>query len=80
MTCAQSTAGDAIRFGLMVLFLGHLFGWIVAALCSRQQLILENLALRQQLLAFQPSVLVADSRSYISCSGLPCEDFWRRKS
>jgi hypothetical protein len=31
--------------------LRHLIGWIVSAFCSRQDLLLENLALRQQLLA-----------------------------
>ena len=31
--------------------LGHLIGWVVSALGSRKDLILENLALRQQLLA-----------------------------
>ena len=31
--------------------LRHLIGWIVSALGSRKDLILENLALRQQLLA-----------------------------
>lgn len=31
--------------------LRHLFGWIVSAFGSREDLILENLALRQQLLA-----------------------------
>jgi putative transposase len=35
----------------MIAFFRHLFGWTVAALRSRQELILENLALRQQLLA-----------------------------
>jgi hypothetical protein len=35
----------------MIAFFRHLSGWIVAALRSRQELILENLALRQQLLA-----------------------------
>lgn len=34
--------------------LRHLVGWIISAFCSRQNLILENLALRQQLLALHP--------------------------
>src|ERR1022692_3957195 len=34
----------------MVLLLRHLLGWVVAAFRSREDLILENLALRQQLL------------------------------
>jgi|SRR6516162_4593896 len=36
----------------MIVLLRHLLGWAVSALRSRQDLILENLALRQQLLAF----------------------------
>ena len=31
--------------------LRHFLGWIVSSFCSRQELILENLALRQQLVA-----------------------------
>ncbi len=35
----------------MTVSLWHLLGWIVSAFSSREDLILENLALRQQLLA-----------------------------
>ena len=35
----------------MIVSLRHLFGWMVSAFSSREDLILENLALRQQLLA-----------------------------
>src|SRR5690348_16465381 len=35
----------------MTVSLRHLLGWIVSAFSSREDLILENLALRQQLLA-----------------------------
>jgi putative transposase len=35
----------------MISFVRHLIGWMVASFCSRRALILENLALRQQLLA-----------------------------
>ena len=35
----------------MITLLRHLLGWIVSAFGSREGLILENLALRQQLLA-----------------------------
>jgi hypothetical protein len=35
----------------MIVCVRHLFGWIESAFCSRQDLILENLALRQQLMA-----------------------------
>src|ERR1039458_5273774 len=34
----------------MIAFLRHLIGWIIVAFKSREDLILENLALRQQLL------------------------------
>jgi hypothetical protein len=37
----------------MIWSLRHLIGWIVSALGSRKDLILENLALRQQLLALR---------------------------
>jgi hypothetical protein len=33
--------------------LRHFIGWVISAFCSRQELILENLALRQQLLALR---------------------------
>ena len=35
---------------IMIVWLRHLLGWLVSAFHSRQDLILENLALRQQLL------------------------------
>lgn len=35
----------------MILWLRHLLGWLSSASCAREDLILENLALRQQLLA-----------------------------
>jgi putative transposase len=35
----------------MFSWLRHLFGWILSALGSRKDLVLENLALREQLLA-----------------------------
>jgi hypothetical protein len=35
----------------MILSLRHFLGWLVSAISSRQDLVLENLALRQQLLA-----------------------------
>lgn len=37
----------------MILRLRHLFGWIFTTLTSREDLILENLGLRQQLLTLQ---------------------------
>src|SRR5271166_3182229 len=35
----------------MIVWLRHLLGWVVSAFRSREDLVLENLALRQQLLA-----------------------------
>src|SRR5262250_46356 len=51
MTCVQPTADDFDKILPIILFLRYLLGCIVAVLRSRQELILENLALRQQLLA-----------------------------
>jgi len=45
-------AGPFDKISAMFLWLRHLIGWIVSALGSRRDLILENLALRQQLLSF----------------------------
>ena len=39
----------------MPVSLRHLLGWIVSAFSSREELILENFALRQQLLALHPT-------------------------
>jgi hypothetical protein len=39
------------RMSAMSSSLRHLIGWIISASCSRQDLVLENLALRQQLRA-----------------------------
>ncbi|HZM11182.1 MAG TPA: hypothetical protein VFC15_13335 [Candidatus Limnocylindrales bacterium] len=35
----------------MIVWLRHFLGWLRSAFCTREDLILENLALRQQLLA-----------------------------
>src|SRR5450756_1841912 len=35
----------------MIVWLRHVFGWLRSAFCAREDLLLENLALRQQLLA-----------------------------
>jgi hypothetical protein len=42
--------------------LRHVIGWVVSALGSRKDLILENLALRQQLLALHAQVAARDYR------------------
>ena len=39
------------KMSAMFASLRHFIGWIISAFCSRQDLVLENLALRQQLLA-----------------------------
>src|SRR5271166_2628835 len=51
MTCARACA---VRFrydSLMFVRLQHLLGWVISVFRSREELLLENLALRQQLLA-----------------------------
>jgi hypothetical protein len=48
---AASNWDVPIRFLAMIVSLRHLLGWIFTAFSSREDLILENLALRQQLLA-----------------------------
>jgi hypothetical protein len=48
--------------------LRHLVGWIFSAFGSRQDLVLENLALRQQLLAFYQAT-AADYPPGTSCFG-----------
>lgn len=44
----------------MIVSLRHLLGWILGAVSSREDLILENLALRQQLLALHARDLAVD--------------------
>jgi hypothetical protein len=44
----------------MIVWLRHLLGWMVSAFSSREDLVLENLALRQQLWLFTPKDLAAD--------------------
>jgi putative transposase len=53
MTCRCLGFVASDRMSAMSSSLRHLIGWIISAFCSRQDLILENLALRQQLLALQ---------------------------
>ena len=49
---SKRTARRALRYDhLMFVRLGHLLGWIISVFRSREELLLENLALRQQLLA-----------------------------
>jgi putative transposase len=53
MSCKWVVAGFPIRFGTMISWLWHLIGWFISVFRSREDLILENLALRQQLLALR---------------------------
>ncbi len=52
MSCKRLVAGFPIRFCTMISWLRHLIGWFISVFRSREDLILENLALRQQLLPF----------------------------
>src|SRR2546427_10164754 len=52
MTCSScSRLVPSDKMSVMFASLRHFIGWIISAFCSRQDLILENLALRQPLLA-----------------------------
>jgi putative transposase len=50
MTCRCLGLVPSDKMSAMFCTLRHLIGWLISAFCSRQDLILENLALRQQLL------------------------------
>ena len=45
----------------MIVWLRYLIGWLRSAFCAREDLILENLALRQQLLALHAQRPAGDS-------------------
>jgi len=55
MTWSEYEAGCSDKIQAMIsailILLRHLLGWLVSAFSSREDLILENLALRQQILA-----------------------------
>ena len=61
----------------MILLLRDFIGWMVGVFGSREDLILENLALRQQLLALH-SKRPRHYRPCTSCSGLLCETLVQR--
>jgi hypothetical protein len=44
----QLESHDSDKILAMIVLLRHLFGWMVSAFSSREDLLLENLALRQQ--------------------------------
>src|ERR1017187_9609423 len=78
----------------MIVWLRHVFGWLRSAFCAREDLILENLALRQQLLALHtqlsgvnysfPSttIRIPDGYNYLflSLPCLRCRCCWRGRS
>src|SRR5215471_16040643 len=51
MTCGKLDSDFSATIFAMIVSLRHLLGWIVSSFRSREDLVLENLALRQQLLA-----------------------------
>jgi hypothetical protein len=59
MPCRCSGFVPSDKISAMFPSLRHFVGWVVIAFRSRQDLILENLALRQQLLALQSDRAVA---------------------
>jgi hypothetical protein len=51
MTCEKLVSDFSDMIPAMISSLRHFFGWLVSAFRSREDLVLENLALHQQLLA-----------------------------
>src|SRR5712671_6192572 len=51
MTWRKARFGFSDKILAMIVLLRHLLGWMVSAFRSREDLVLENLSLRQQLLA-----------------------------
>src|SRR6516225_141228 len=51
MTCEKLDSDFSATILAMIVSLRHLLGWIISSFRSREDLVLENLALRQQLLA-----------------------------
>src|ERR1700719_2609782 len=51
MTWRKARSGFCDKILAMIVLLRHLLGWMVSAFRSREDLVLENLSLRQQLLA-----------------------------
>src|SRR5215472_12342720 len=51
MTWHKAEFGSFGKIFDMIVLLRHLLGWLFSAFCSRKDLVLENLALHQQLLA-----------------------------
>jgi hypothetical protein len=59
----------SVKILSMIPLLGHFLGWLIDAFRPRQDLILENLALRQQLMALHAKRPVLDSGPSTSSSG-----------
>src|SRR5664279_2102549 len=51
MTYAMAGLATSDKILSMIVWLRHVLGWLRSAFCAREDLLLENLALRQQLLA-----------------------------
>jgi len=57
----------------LIASLRHFLGWMVSAFRSREDLVLENLALRRQLLALHAQQPRRRLTALLSCSGLRWE-------
>lgn len=66
----RSIRTHQVRFLAMIVSLRHLLGWMVSGFRSREDRVLENLALRQQLLALQHRFVLERSA--------PCLKAWWR--
>src|SRR5580765_7312424 len=51
MTCEKLDSDFSAKIPAMIVSLRHFLGWLVSVFRSREDLVLENLALRRQLLA-----------------------------
>ena len=76
MTMRSTELATSDKILAMIVWLRHFLGWLRSVFCAREDLILENLALRQQLLALHAlNGLVGDSTIRISCSGSYCDGY-----
>src|SRR5882724_9691591 len=62
----------------MIVWLRHLLGWMVSAFHSREDLVLENLALRQQLLALHAKQTRRRLLALHKLSWVALKTFWPR--
>jgi hypothetical protein len=75
MTCEVVAGLHSGKISATFSLLRHLVGWMVSAFGSRQDLILENLALRQQLLSMHAKRPAIDYRPGKSSSGWFCDGY-----